>query len=89
VAKVETDVSLDAEVLERVDELAASLGRSRGDIIEDSVRRTVGSATLRAVMARARASGRAVVDEAEAAGIAYSEVDAARAARRDGVKPPA
>jgi predicted transcriptional regulator len=80
VAKVGTRVELDDAVLRTVDTMAELLGRSRQDVLEDSVRRGLAARRLGEVLARVRA--RNELDENQAARVAYDEVKAARSDRR-------
>lgn len=78
-SKVDTRVLLDAAVLGQVDDLARAEGRTREQVIEDSVRRTVAVKTMREVLARASAT--TLLGDTDAEVVAYDEVRAARAAR--------
>ena len=79
-SKVDMAVGLDDELVRGVDELAARLGVTRGDVIEESVRRTLAARTLGDVLARVRTSS--PLTEQQAEDLAYEEVKAARAERR-------
>ena len=78
VSKVDTRVQMDAAVLDRVDERALSSGRSRDQVIEDLVRRTVAGRALSEVLRRVRDSSGGGLTEDEASELAYGEVKAAR-----------
>lgn len=74
-------VELDDTVLRTVDTVAEQLGRSREEVLEDSVRRGLAARNLGEVLARVRT--RSDLNEDQATRVAYDEVRAARAARRD------
>lgn len=78
-SKVDTRVAMDASLLSRLDDAARRSGRTRDELIEDSLRRTLAGHVLAAIFARVRAVSRLTDDEAEA--IAFREL---RAARSDG-----
>lgn len=82
VPKVMAEVQLDAGVLARVDAVAAASGSSRGQVIEDSLRRSLAGAALSEALSQIRERGRGLA-EAEASELAYAEVKAARVARRE------
>lgn len=73
-------VDLDDTVLRTVDSVAAKLGRSREEVLEDSVRRGLAARNLGEVLARVRT--RSDLNEEQAMRVAYGEVRAARSARR-------
>jgi predicted transcriptional regulator len=62
VTKVGTAIQLHADVLERLDAAAARLGRSRDELIEDSVRRDLAGQLLTAIFAAADAADTADLD---------------------------
>jgi hypothetical protein len=75
-SKVDTRVAIDAALLDRLNDEARRSGRSRDELIEDSVRRTLAGQVLSGIFARVRTvSG--LTDE-QAQSIAYGELDAAR-----------
>lgn len=84
-AKVGALVELDAVVLRRIDEIAAVLGRSRDEVIEDSVRRGLAAQVLGQVLARVRS--RSSLTEDEATCLAYAELKLARSSN-DGEGDP-
>lgn len=73
-------VELDDAVLRSVDTEAEMLGRSREEVLEDSVRRGLAARSLGDLLARVRS--RSDLDEDQAQAVAYAEVRAARASRR-------
>lgn len=75
-------VEVDDTVLRTVDTVAEQLGRSREEVLEDSVRRGLAARNLGEVLARVRI--RSDLNEDRATRVAYDEVRAARAARRGG-----
>jgi predicted transcriptional regulator len=77
VTRVGTQVQLDDALLGRIDELAHQLGRSRDELIEDSLRREVAGRLLERVFARTRGGDELTAEQA--AELAYSELDAMRA----------
>lgn len=79
-AKIDTRVPLDPDVLTQVDDLARSQGRTREQVIEDSVRRTLAARSFSAVLDRV--DDTAGLSENDAAALVYSEIRAARADRR-------
>ena len=78
--RVDTRVPLDPAVLAGVDELARVQGRSREDVIEDSLRRTVASRTLQDLLAVSRSRSR--LDDTEADDVAAAERRSWRDERR-------
>jgi hypothetical protein len=79
-AKVDTHVKLDDEVLRTVDSVAEELGHTREQVLEDSVRRGLAARSIGEVLARVRT--RSDLSEDQATEVAYDEVKAVRAARR-------
>ena len=77
-AKVEAAVRLDDDVLRQLDVAAGRLGRSRDDLIEDSIRRDLAGQLLTSVFAAVDQSGSTDLTEQEALAIAYDELDEAR-----------
>ena len=77
-AKVEAAVRLDDDVLRQLDAAAGRLGRSRDDLIEDSIRRDLAGQLLTSVFAAVDESGSTDLTEQEANAIAYDELDEAR-----------
>ena len=77
-AKVEAAVRLDDVVLQQLDAAAGRLGRSRDDLIEDSIRRDLAGQLLTSVFAAVDQSGSTDLTEQEALAIAYDELDEAR-----------
>ncbi|WP_322781207.1 ribbon-helix-helix protein, CopG family [Frankia sp. Cas4] len=75
-SKVSAEVRLDATVLECLDAAARRLGRSRDELIEDSVRRDLAAQILSGVFVRIRRNSELTDEEAET--VAYEELDAAR-----------
>lgn len=75
--RVGTQVQLDDALLGRIDDLARQLGRSRDELIEDSLRREVAGRSLERVFARTSEGNELTSDQA--AVIAYTELDALRA----------
>lgn len=69
--RVGTQVQLDQDVLAGVDELARLQGRTREDVIEDSVRRTVSSRTIQDLVALSRS--RSELSESAAAEVIAAE----------------
>lgn len=80
-SKIDAQVQMDTEVLERVDALAAALGSTREQVIENSVRRSLAALALGEVLRQVRARSADGLSEAQASDLAYSEVKAARADR--------
>lgn len=78
--RVGTEIHVDPAVLAGVDQLARVEGRSRDEVIEDAVRRTVAARTLRDVVDRSRV--RSDLSSATADTLVAEERRAARAARR-------
>jgi metal-responsive CopG/Arc/MetJ family transcriptional regulator len=56
VMRIGTEIQVDPALLAGVDALAASEGRSRDDVIEDAVRRTVASHSLKGILVRSRSA---------------------------------
>lgn len=81
VSKVDARVQMDAVVLDRVDALAAALGSSRDQVIENSVRRSLAAVALSEVLGLVRERIGGGLAEESATDLAYSEVRAARAER--------
>jgi hypothetical protein len=79
-SKVDARVALDATVLRGVDEEAARLGRSRDQVIEDSVRRGLAARTLSDIFTRVRESSDLSEEQAET--LAYEELAASRSAQK-------
>ena len=77
-AKVEAAVRLDDVVLRQLDAAAGRLGRSRDDLIEDSIRRDLAGQLLTSVFAAADQSGSTDLTERDALAIAYNALDEAR-----------
>ena len=77
-AKVEAAVRLDDVVLQQLDAAAGRLGRSRDDLIEDSIRRDLAGQLLTSVFAAADRSGSTDLTEHDALAIAYEALDEAR-----------
>jgi predicted transcriptional regulator len=77
-AKVEAAVRLDDDVLRQLDAAAGRLGRSRDDLIEDSIRRDLAGQLLTSVFAAVDQSGSTELTEQEALAIGYDELDEAR-----------
>ena len=77
-AKVEAAVRLDDVVLRQLDAAAGRLGRSRDDLIEDSIRRDLAGQLLTSVFAAVDQSGSTELTEQEARAIGYDELDEAR-----------
>ena len=77
-AKVEAAVRLDDDVLRQLDVAAGRLGRSRDDLIEDSIRRDLAGQLLTSVFGAVDQSGSTDLTEQEALAIAYDELDEAR-----------
>ena len=77
-AKVEAAVRLDDDVLRQLDAAAGRLGRSRDDLIEDSIRRDFAGQLLTSVFAAVDQSGSTELTEQEALAIGYDELDEAR-----------
>lgn len=77
-AKVEAAVRLDDDVLRQLDAAAGRLGRSRDDLIEDSIRRDLAGQLLTSVFAAVDQSGSTELTEQEARAIGYDELDEAR-----------
>lgn len=73
-AKVRTTVAIDEVVLRQVKVLAARLGTTDGQVIEDAVRRDLGLDVLRDVWANAKLEPDAAMELA---------LEAQRATRRD------
>lgn len=78
--KVISRVEFDEEVLRRVDAAALELGRSRAEVIEDSVKRAMAARTLEELLARVR--DRSNLTEQQASDLAASERAAVRANRQ-------
>lgn len=79
-AKIDVGVRIDEDLLGEVDALAARLGVTRDDVIEDSVRKTLAARSLTDAVDRVRRSSPATEEMAEH--LAYEELRAARAERR-------
>jgi predicted transcriptional regulator len=77
-AKVEAAVRLDDVVLRQLDAAAGRLGRSRDDLIEDSIRRDLAGQLLTSVFAAVDQSGSTELTEQESRAIGYDELDEAR-----------
>ena len=77
-AKVEAALRLDDDVLRQLDAAAGRLGRSRDDLIEDSIRRDLAGQLLTSVFAAVDQSGSTELTEQEALAIGYDELDEAR-----------
>jgi hypothetical protein len=82
VARQSAQVELEAIVWRRLDAAAAAQGRSRDEVLEDSVRRSLAADALREVFARVRERGGP--DEEEALAVAQHEKTAWRQQRRAG-----
>lgn len=82
VPKVMAEVQLDAGVLARVDAVAAASGSSRGQVIEDSLRRSLAGAALSEALSQF-GSVAAAWPRPRPPELAYAEVKAARVARRE------
>lgn len=78
-AKVDTRLELDDALLRTVDFVAEQLGRTREEVLEDSVRRGLAARRLGDVLAGVRA--RSDLDEEQATRVAYEELRAARIRR--------
>lgn len=76
-ANIEVSVTLDAALWDRVDALAERSGRSRDEVIGDSVRRDLAGTALAAVLAKVQ--GRDELTADEALQLAAEEKAAARA----------
>lgn len=74
--RVDTNIQVDPAVLAGADQLARLEGRSRDEVIEDSIRRTVATRTLRDILIRSRA--RSELSAAEADVLVSAERSAAR-----------
>ncbi len=79
-SKIDVGVGIDVDLLREVDALAARLGVTRDDVIEDSVRKTLAAQTSSDVLDRIRSSSPPTAEMAEH--LAYEELRAARAERR-------
>jgi predicted transcriptional regulator len=79
-ARVDTALELDDELLRNVDAIATRAGTSREAVLEDSVRRGLAARALGEVLAGVRARGG--LSEDASAEIAYQELRGARTARR-------
>ncbi|MEJ7703427.1 MAG: CopG family transcriptional regulator [Geodermatophilaceae bacterium] len=75
-SKVDTSVAMDSSLLDRLDNEARRSGRTRDELIEDSLRRTLAGQVLAGIFARVRPVSALTDDQAEA--IAYRELDAVR-----------
>lgn len=76
-AKVDAQVQLDAAVLASIDVTAKRLGRSRDELIEDSVRRDLAGRLFAGISDR-RPSDAPELDDEQTAALVYGEVDGAR-----------
>jgi metal-responsive CopG/Arc/MetJ family transcriptional regulator len=74
--RVDAGVELDVDVLDQVDRVAQQTGKSRAEVIEDSVRGALARRTLGGVFAKAKAGG---LSPADAEDLAYQELRALRA----------
>ncbi len=86
--KVDARVQIDAAVLERVDSVAAALGSSRDQVIENSVRRSLASRALRDLLTKIRATSEGRLSEPAATALAYDELKAARRQRAETPQDP-
>ncbi len=71
--KVDARVQIDAAVLERVDSVAAALGSSRDQVIENSVRRSLAPRALRDLLTKIRSTSEGRLSEPAATALAYDE----------------
>lgn len=76
-AKIDATVQLDAAVLASIDVTAKRLGRSRDELIEDSVRRDLAGRLFAGIVSR-RPRDAPELDDDETAALVYGEVDGAR-----------
>lgn len=76
-AKIDTRVQLDAAVLARIDAAASRLGRSRDEMIEDSVRRDLAGQLLSGVVKNRPTDAPELTDD-QAAELVYDELDKSR-----------
>lgn len=79
-ANLEVSVTLDAALWDRVDAVAERSGRSRDEVIRESVRRDLAGTALAAVLAKVRSRDELTADEAFQ--LAAEEKAAARAQAR-------
>ncbi len=90
--KVDARVQIDTAVLERVDSVAAALGSSRDQVIENSVWRSLASRALRDLLTKIRSTSEGRLSEPAATALAYDELKAACRQRaetpQDPVGPP-
>lgn len=84
VTRVGTQVQLDDALLGRIDDLARQLGRSRDELIEDSLRREVAGRSLERLFVRTSEEDELTPDQA--ATLAYTELDALRADQDDSTR---
>lgn len=75
--KIDTQVQLDAAVLARVDAAAERLGRSRDEMIEDSVRRDLAGQLLGGIF-KNRPADAPELDDQQVTELVYDELDQAR-----------
>lgn len=80
VANIEVSVTLDAALWDRVDAVAERSGRSRDEVIRESVRRDLAGTALAAVLAKIQSRDELTADEALQ--LAAEEKAAARAQAR-------
>ena len=78
-ARVKTQVQLDEQLLERLEQRASASGRNRDQIIEDALRRQLEDDDLQGVFANVR--GRSDLTDEQALELAYAELKAMRAER--------
>lgn len=76
-AKIDTRVQLDAAVLACVDAAANRLGRSRDEMIEDSVRRDLAGQLISGIV-KNRPTDVPELSDDQAAELVYDELDKAR-----------
>lgn len=81
-SRIGTEVHLDADVLAGVDQVALAEGRSRDEVIEDSVRRAVSHRMLTELLGRTRS--RSTLSEDQADDLVAAERRDARRERRGG-----
>lgn len=79
-------LELDDALLRAVDAAAERSGRTRREVLDDSVRRGLAAGIFGEVLARVRSSSKVSADQA--AVIADEELRAARAARRAAIRTP-
>lgn len=79
-SKIGATVEIDSVLWQRLEAVANRSGRTRDELIEDSVRRALAGRVIAGIFAQAAATSD--LDEFQADALAYGELDAARAARR-------